>query len=122
MPTCKYCKCDKPNREMATWGGSVTETCLECKEARRAAKKGGGVKVDPPALADAAPAAAPASTDSLDLSVEGSIGFTASVDEQGRLVVAQDNSSRAEDPDNITLTRAEAKTLFARFAKWADAA
>lgn len=51
------------------------------------------------------------------LEVLPGFGFRASV-EDGRLAIEQDDSSG--NTDNITLSRTEAKVLFAQFGEWAQ--
>lgn len=116
MPTCKHCKCEKPNREMATWGGAVTETCLECKAVRKAGRAGAknGVAPAPAPLPTIAPKQ---NGHPAEIVVEASLGFAAKVDGES-LVISQANSSRENDDDNITLTRSEAKVLFAKYSHW----
>lgn len=113
MPTCKICKCEKPNREMASWGGTVTETCLECKAAKKAAK---GAKEPAPDSASPAPSSPPA--DGLEIVVAASLGFAAKLDGES-LVITQANHTRENDDDNISLTKVEAKALFAKYGDWA---
>jgi hypothetical protein len=105
---CKHCKNDKPKGEMATWGGKVTETCLDCKAEKKAARN--GAKLPTPEV--------PRLPGPLIIEVAPSMGFTAQL-EGDQLVIAQDNAKRADDPDNITLSKDEAKVLFAMFGGWA---
>lgn len=116
MPVCKFCKAEKPNREMSTWGGSTTETCLECKEKRKADRK--EVKSATPAPASPAPSGIEGV---LKIEFLPSLGFSASIDED-KLVITQANGSRENDDDNITLTKEEANGLFRLFGAWAGVA
>lgn len=118
MAVCKICEKEKPNREMKTWGGTVSETCLKCdaekKAARKLAKAGDASKPAKPASA-----AAPDESD-LALTVEAGSGFRAAIDtDADRLVVHQDNPARPEVPDNVTLSKTEAYVFFLKFAEWA---
>lgn len=111
MPVCKLCKGEKPNREMVVWGGSVTAKCLVCraeeKATSRLAKKDGS----PPTTELPGDLA-------LELTVEAGSGFRAAIDGE-KLVIDQDNPSRPETPDNLTLSKSEVFVLFMKFANWA---
>lgn len=127
MPDCKVCKQTKPIREMRMWGGTATETCQVCFDLKKAQKQNGGAPPPEPPADPAAPAAAPPSPPRVprsspmpsEIVVEASLGFAAKVDGDS-LVISQTCGEREDPaaPDNITLTRAEAKRLFDSFGEW----
>lgn len=104
---CKKCKQDKPAAQMSKWGGKPSKVCLKCREGEKPAAEAEAPKVN------GSDGAHP-----MLLSVAASIGFMAQVSDDGMLVISQANSSRPDDPDNVTLTRAEAKRLFDAFGVW----
>lgn len=112
MFVCRICKVDKAKAEMSLWGGKVSETCLACKAEKKAQRQ--GIVIDH--VPDIPRLPAP-----LVIAIAPTMGFTAQIDE-GSLVISQDNPNRANDPDNITLSRDEAKALFKIFGEWATAA
>jgi len=109
MFTCRICKSDKKKDEMALWGGKVSEVCLACKAAKKAQRQGIVIEHVPDAPRLPAP---------LVIQVAPTMGFTAQIDD-GSLVISQDNGERPNEPDNITLSRDEAKALFTIFGEWA---
>jgi hypothetical protein len=112
---CKKCGEDKPESEMAVYAGSVTETCKACRWKRGGGdtpKKSGAAVSSKKAKASEATAAA-----DLTVVVAAGLGFSAVVDGES-LVISQANSAREDDDDNITLSKTEAKVLFAQFAPW----
>jgi hypothetical protein len=110
MPVCKVCKESKAIREMRQWGGLATETCQACYDAKKAQK---GTALIP------APSTEPARTPSpFVIEVAPTMGFSAQI-EDNLLVISQTNAKREDDPDNITLSRNEAKVLFKLFGDWA---
>lgn len=115
MKTCKICKQEKPNNEMRQWGGLPTSTCQVCFDA-----KAKGTTALVPANQESEPVAQ-SSMDGLKISVDASFGFEATVDGEN-LVITQSSGERedVDAPDNITLTRSEARALFKLFSGWAD--
>lgn len=119
MITCKHCKTEKPESEMSIWAGKPSKVCLECKPkhpvgggARRTKDNGGASKKSTAAARNGKRAAA-----ELALSLPaGGFGVAANVTEEGYLQLTQANDGA--EPDNICLTRYEAKALFEKFGEW----
>lgn len=78
---------------------------------------GGDSEKSPAAVSRRKPKAAAA----LEIEVPGGgHGFKASLTDEDCLLITQENDGT--DNDNIVLTRSEAKSMFALFAEWAEAA
>lgn len=117
--TCKRCHQAKPADEFGddirTETGKA-RTCRACKKPGGGRSKGGGSAVKKQKAAEAAPAAAVEALPAQRIDLEPGFGMSAYVD-GNRLVLEQANN--AGSVENVTLSRTEAKVLFAQFAEWA---
>lgn len=120
MITCKRCVTAKPEDQMLQRRGKPSKVCLECfgkamskgadkadKEAKKklvGKSKRGVKKINGASSPD-------------KLSMTPTYGFEAHVDENDMLNIFQRNAEA--EPDQVILSKAEASTLFRRFAKFA---
>jgi hypothetical protein len=124
---CKHCKVEKLESDMSIWAGKPSKVCIECKAkhptggaARAAANEGGGSAPKKSRSAARRKSSKRSTQPAADLEIllpAGTFfGCSARVTEEGYLQLTQQNDDAA--PDNICLTRHEAKALFDKFGEW----
>lgn len=121
MITCKKCKVEKPEDQMSVWGGKPSEVCVECrsssKNGRPRKDNGGGSPSKKKKRAKVA-AHRPKAAKPPELSLPaGGFGCNARLTEEGHLQLTQENAGTV--PDNVCLTRREARAIFETFGEWA---
>ncbi len=117
---CQRCGEAKAAGDMVTRNGKPSRTCVECF---RASFKGGKAKTAsaPKARKAAAEAPEPVTIAGPRLEVLPGFGFRSSVESE-MLVIEQD-AGEGDDrrTDSISLSRTEARVLFAQFHDWVHA-
>jgi hypothetical protein len=117
---CKSCGKDKPVEEMYVRNGKPIRTCLVCRQdhiraiGAARAKTMQSIKISRAVKVQSAALPSPA-IDYPVLELLPGWGVNAAI-EEGRLVLRQDGEART---DEISLSRSEARTLFAHFSTWA---
>lgn len=120
MIKCKHCEVEKPEDQMAIRAGQPSKVCLECKDKRVgiASLAGGGSSHKKGKRGKAATRRPKKDAAELALSLPaGGFGCNASITDEGHLQLTQENPDAA--PDNVCLTRREARAIFETFGEWA---
>lgn len=126
MITCKKCGAEKPGDQMKPRGGAPSKVCIECDEKARKEKarikkvlanaRSESVRTRKKKAKRASPAPRAEAPEALELDLPaGGHGVAAKITEECLLITQQNPGG---SPDEVLLTKHEAKSLFDKFGLW----